>query len=53
MTAAEREAIIDAIEAAYPTYRTTAGIPARREVIQANIDGVLRAWRVSSEAEED
>ncbi len=44
--AAEREAIADALEAAFPDWRTTAGIPARRQVIARNIDWALRGWRV-------
>ncbi|MEM8755673.1 MAG: MBL fold metallo-hydrolase [Pseudomonadota bacterium] len=43
---AEREAIADALEAAFPDWRTTAGVPTRRQVIALNIDWALRGWRV-------
>lgn len=43
---AERDAIADALEAAFPNWRTTAGIPSRRQVIARNIDWALRGWRI-------
>ncbi len=45
--AAEREAIKDALEEQFPSWRTTAGIPARRAVIEQNIDWILRGWRIA------
>ncbi|WP_300057433.1 MBL fold metallo-hydrolase [uncultured Roseobacter sp.] len=49
--AVEREAIKDAIESRFPSWRTTAGIPARRDVIERNIDWILRGWRVDGAGE--
>ncbi len=42
----ERETIKNAIESRFPDWRTTAGIPERRLVIDRNIDWILRGWRV-------
>ncbi len=46
--AADRAAIADAIEARFPDWRTTAGIPARRQLIARNIAWTLRGWRVEA-----
>lgn len=48
---AEREAIADALEVAFPNWRTTAGIPSRRQVIERNIDWTLRGWRIQGAGE--
>lgn len=45
----ERDAIKDEIEAHFPDWRTTAGMPSRRLVIEQNITWTLRGWRVASE----
>lgn len=43
----ERTRIADAIEQRFPDAKTTAGVPARRKVIDLNIDWILRGWRVT------
>ena len=49
----EREGIADAIEEQFPDARTTAGIPARRQVVDQNVTWTLRGWRVAETAEGD
>ena len=43
----EREEIADAIEEGFPEMRTTAGIPARRRVVDQNVTWTLRGWQVT------
>lgn len=53
VTAGERLSIADATEAAFPDWRTSAGVGARRQLIDLNITWVLRGWRVKGGASSD
>lgn len=46
LTAKGRERVAAAIEQRFRDWRTTAGIPTRRGVIERNIDWILQGWRV-------
>lgn len=46
VSADELAAITADLEAEFPDFRTTAGIPTRARVIENNVDWALRGWRV-------